>query len=277
MASTVKIPGVGTVPTKYAVAGGVVVVVIAGVAWVRFANSRAQEEDLGPVVDDYTGVAETIYPAYSTDYAPDESYYGGAYPYPTYTTPSYGLTTTVQTPDPITNSEWTQRSIEHLELVGAESMAASLAVSRYLLKECVTPTQADLVRQAVAALGPPPQGTFSIITCPTTPSQQQDDTPPNTSQPGSTSHPPGASLPPIEQLRVSDISPTTIRVEWGKIPSGSAGVVVFADGKRVGTIYGHGFRVRGLKRNTQYTITIRPMGRDHGLGAPASVTARTEK
>src|SRR5690606_14645771 len=100
MASTVKIPGVGTVPTKYAVAGGVVVVVIAGVAWVRFANSRAQEEDLGPVVDDYTGVAETIYPAYSTDYAPDGSYYGGAYPYPTYTTPSYGLTTTVQTPDP---------------------------------------------------------------------------------------------------------------------------------------------------------------------------------
>ena len=276
MANTVKIPGVGSVPTKYALLGGAAVVGIAGVAWFRYANRPEEVEDTGTTTD-FTGVDETVYPAYATDYAPDESYDGGAYPYPTYTTPSYGLTSTVQTADPITNSEWTQRSIEHLELVGVESQAGSLAVSRYLLKECVTATQADMVRQAVAALGPPPQGTFSIVVCPTTPGQKQEDTPP--SNPGKPAR--------VTGLRATGVFRNHVDIDWNPVtaPAGvNVGYTIWANGvRKTSNVYTQE-HVWNLKPNTTYKIEVAAVyvdatgpGTADVYGPRTAITVKTKK
>ncbi|WP_301177237.1 fibronectin type III domain-containing protein [Actinomadura geliboluensis] len=274
MAKTVDIPGVGKVPTKWAVAGGLAVAGIVGVAYWRYSQNNAALENAGGTTD-FTGATgdETVYPAYSTDYAPDGSYDGGAYPYPSYTTPSYGLTTTTQTADPTTNSQWTQRSIEHLELVGVESQAGSLAVSRYLLKECVTATQADMVRQAVAALGPPPQGTFSIVVCPTAP-------------PAGNGQTPGAQLAAPTGGRVSDITPTSIRVDWNPV-AGARAYACYAVADAAGgstptgqiqeTVVTPHYRFRSLKRNTRYRMDIHPVGYDGKIGGRLRLYATTEK
>ncbi|MFE9102956.1 hypothetical protein [Actinomadura geliboluensis] len=272
MASTVSLPGLGKVPTRYAVMGGLAVAGIAGFAWIRYANSAPAEEPAGTVTD-YTGESETIYPAYATDYAPDESYGGGAYPYPTYTTPSYGLTTTTQTADPVTNSEWTARAIEHLEMVGVESQAASLSVSRYLLKECVTATQADIVRQAVGRLGPPPQGTFSIVVCPTAP-------------PPSSGQTPGAQLTAPTGGRIVDTTPTSIRADWNPV-AGARAYACYAvpdpaegstpTGQIQETVVTPHYRFRSLKRNTRYRLDIHPVGYDGKIGGRLRLYATTKK
>jgi len=274
MAKTVKIPGVGSVPTKWAVVGGVAVVGIAGVAWWRYSNNKAAIAEEAATTTDFTGATgdETVYPAYSTDYAPDESYDGGAYPYPTYTTPSYGLTTTTQTADPTTNPEWTRRSIEHLELVGVDSQAASLAVSRYLLKECLTVTQADIVRQAVSGVGTPPQGTFSIVVCPS-------GTPGDGTQPpaGGTAHP-GASLPAPGNLHVDKISRSYIIVDWNDVPGAKAynlyqnGTLRYPNHP----IYSLA-SFSGLKPGTRYSLSVRPVGDDGAVGPAATISASTAK
>ncbi len=272
MAKTVKIPGVGSVPTKWAVVGGVAVVGIAGVAWWRYSNNKAAIAEETATTTDFTGATgdETVYPAYSTDYAPDESYDGGAYPYPTYTTPSYGLTSTVQTADPTTNSEWTQRSIEHLELLGIESQAGSLAVSRYLLKECVTATQGDIVRQAVAALGPPPQGTFSIIVCPTTPTQQQDDTPPAGSAQPTAKAKPGQVGPVVVKS-----SKTSASVNWPPV-KGVRGYNIYLNGKYYAAPAWSYYRFNGLRAGTTYTVEIEAFN-SAGYGPKRSVRVATKK
>lgn len=274
MADNIKIPGVGSVPKKYVLIGGVAVVGIAGVFWLRYLRNPEPVADTSTTTD-YTGEVgdETVYPAYSTDYAPDASYDGGAYPYPTYTTPSYGLTSTVQTADPITNSEWTQRSIEHLELLGVESQAGSLAVSRYLLKECVTSTQADLVRQAVAALGPPPQGTYSIIVCPTTPTQQQDDTPPpQTSQPTTRKF-----AGKVSGLRVKSVGSTSALIDW-QPAAHSEGYGVYVNGVRRYEPRWSSQTVSGLRPNTSYQIGVVPRP-DAGYSVPdmTTITVKTKK
>lgn len=282
MAKTVKIPGIGTVPTKYAVAGGLAVVVIAGVAWWRYAANRQAIEEAAaaaPTVVDATGDLgdETVYPAYSTDYAPDQSYDGGAYPYPTFTTPSYGVTTTVQTPEPTTNSEWTRRSIEHLEMVGVESGAASLAVSRYLLKECLTATQADIVRQAVAAVSTPPQGEYSIIVCP---SGSPGD---GTEQP-SPGFPSGATLPAPSGLHVMRTFRTEIQIGWNPVKD-AAGYAVFrsepasasSTWQRQTTSVYPSFQFKGLRPGTRYQFRIQTVGHDNRPGGAAVISASTKK
>lgn len=281
MASTVSLPGLGKVPTKYAVMGGLAVAGIAGIAWIRYANSAPAEEPAATVTD-YTGEAgdETVYPAYSTDYAPDQSYDGGAYPYPSYTTPSYGLTTTTQTADPTTNPEWTRRSIEHLELVGVESNAASLAISRYLLKECLTATQADIVRQAVAGVGTPPQGVFNIVVCPsgtpgdgTPPGTKPDDVPPpQTQQP--TAH---KFAGQVTGLRVKSVGRTSVLLDWQ--PAGhSEGYGVYVNGVRRYEPRWSSQTVSGLKPNTSYKLGVVPRP-DAGYTVPAmtNITVKTKK
>ncbi|WP_433478149.1 fibronectin type III domain-containing protein [Spirillospora sp. CA-142024] len=268
MAGTVKIPGVGSVPTKWAVAGGVAVVGIAGVAYWRYSNNKAAiAEESTPTVNDTTGESETVYPAYATDYAADDSYNGGAYPYPSYTTPSYGVTTTTQTPDPVTNSEWTQRSIEQLENIGVEAQAASLAVSRYLLKECVTATQADLVRQAVAALGTPPQGSFSIIVCPSAPSGNN----------GTGNTPTDAPPDQVKTLKATAVAKTSITLDWP--PAARAeGYTVYKNGARHQTVRYSKYTAQGLRPNTSYTFDVISVGKDdHERGPAARVTVRTKK
>jgi fibronectin type III domain protein len=270
MAGTVKVPGLGNVKTTHLVIGGVAVAGIAGFAWIRHLNSAPVEE--APATADFTEGGDYVYGDPGDAFATDYAYDGGAYPYPSYTTPSYGMNTTVQTPDPVTNQEWTARGIEHLEMVGVEAGAASLALSRYLLKECLTATQADIVRQAVGRLGPPPQQSFSIIVCPSTPPVEQ---PPNEEPPPTTSAPKIAGK--VSGLRLASASRTSVLVDW-QPAAHSEGYGVYVNGVRRYEPRWSSQTVSGLKPNTSYTIGVVPRP-DAGYTVPAmtTITVRTKK
>lgn len=271
MPETIRLPGVGSVQTRYVVIGGLAVAAVAGFFWVRHWSGAGAPVDDETAVADFTTDQEVIYPAYSDAYATDYAY-DGPYPYPSHTTPSYGLTTTVQTADPVTNSSWTQRSIEHLELVGVESQSASLAVSRYLLKECLTATQADIVRQAVAAMGPPPQGSFSIVVCP--PGG-------GTAGAGDT---PGQTLPAPGGLRILRVFRTEVQVAWNPVV-GAKGYAVYrsepaaatSTWQRQTTSVYNSFQFKGLRPGTSYQFRVETIGADNRPGGAAVISAKTNK
>jgi hypothetical protein len=263
----VKLPGVGNVDSKWVWAGGALIVGIVGFAYIRNRSVSASvtEEPAGDesaVTSDYADYSNLYGDAYATDYA-----YDGGYPsyYPSYYEPAYGQNTTVQTADPVTNSEWTQRSIEHLELVGIESGAASLAVSRFLLKECLTAAQADIVRQAIAAVSNPPQGNFSIIVCPT-------NTP--TTPGGGSSTATGQG--PVKGLKAAGTYTQHVTLDWSPV-SGAKGYTVYRNGSRVLTVLYSTATVWGLRKNTKYTFKVVPVRSDGKAGTGASISVRTKK
>lgn len=87
---------------------------------------------------------------------------------------------------------------------------------------------------------------------------------------------PGRTLPAPNPVRILDTTTTTVRIRWTGTPKGAVAFAVFANGTRHGTIYGHEYRFRGLKKGTTYTFTVRARGADAGLGAAGSVKARTD-
>jgi hypothetical protein len=263
----VKIPGIGNVDSKWVWAGGALVLGIAGYAWWRQGAAAAAEaaEESADYTTDAAG--EEVYPygtAYATDYAYDSAF-------PSYVPPSFGVNTTVQSTRPTTNSEWTQAAVEWLESVGTEANLASAAVARYLLRECLSSTQADIVRQAVAGLGPPPTGTFSIITCPAGPAA-----PPG----GSPAAPPGATLPGPGGLRKIGASRTTLAMTWNTV-AGAAGYRVYRAGvgTNVGASTDNHVTIGGLRPNTTYKIHVRAVGADgvYSQKSSAVVSMKTAK
>lgn len=100
-----------------------------------------------------------------------------------------------------------------------------------------------------------------------------------------TSPPPTKPTPPIPGRTLGspgkvypvDVTATTVRVKWTTTPRGAVAFAVYANGARFGTIYGHEFRFRGLKKGTTYTFTIRARGKDAGLGTASSVKVKTKR
>lgn len=176
--------------------------------------------------------------------------------------------------DVSTNAAWAQAAILLMRQYGYEATLVTDAIGKALNGSPMTQDELNVFNAALALQGQPPQGYPPINLSNAKPPTGGNDNEPPPSNNGAT---PGASLPAIQQLRVSERSATTIRIEWGAIPAGSKAVAVFANGKRYGTVYGHGFRLRGLKRNTRYSISIRPVGSDHGLGKAATVSGTTTK
>lgn len=265
----IKIPGVGPVSQKTAIAGGLVVAGIAGVAWWRHMNAGPAADEEETATADFTEGGDYVYgdpgTAFATDYA-----YDGAYPYPGGGGGGYfPPTTTVTNPDPVTNSEWTQRSIEHLNLVGVESNVGSLAVSRYLLKECLTATQADIVRQAVAALGPPPQGQFSIVVCQAAPGG------------GGGGGGGGGPLAAPARVFATSVSRTSVRFGWDRVPGASKYLVqqTGASGtwQTIGTSGDNQHSRSGLRPGTRHTFRVAGVDAAGQVGAYRTKQIATKK
>lgn len=143
MAETIKLPGIGPVPKAYAYAGAALVVGIAGYAW--WSRSRGGTGGTTYGVDPSTGSAT------------GSNVYGNPDP---------------NTPDPYNeppaaprnNQEWTSRVLIALAEQGIEPTFASVTIGRYLDRRPLSNQEADLVRQAWALMGKPPEGptTFTL-------------------------------------------------------------------------------------------------------------------
>ncbi len=173
----VDVPGLGPVKKQYVIIGGAAVAGIVAYAWWK--AGTAPDE---PVEE---------YPADTGDISE---------PTDGYVNPAPGGSTVVgdpQDPDtlpPTTNAQWTMRAVAALEAVGVDVGAASLALARYLGRQSLSPVQVDMVRQALALVGPVPQGTYNIITTPAPPVTPGRPNPPTTT-PKPTPKPPTPKPP----------------------------------------------------------------------------------
>lgn len=129
MAETVKLPGVKKgVPKNVIYVGGAAALGIVGYAWWTRGVSA---EDEGVVPELPEPVPEPT----------DE---------PGFTVTG---TTVLQT-----NGDWTELAVERLSNRGVSATALYAALGRFLARLPLSKTDADLVRQAIAAAGMPPQG-----------------------------------------------------------------------------------------------------------------------
>lgn len=160
MADTLKLPGLGEQKkTTVYVVGGVVVLVL-GVAWYRAKKTAAAVPV--PTATDATGTAGTDASSGDTsmDYtgAYDSSLYGDGSTN-LYGQPLYGDGSTQTIPGGYTNNpQWSQAAEDYLaNTVGLNATSVQAALGKYLTGGTVTPDQQNIIEQAIAAVGYPPQ------------------------------------------------------------------------------------------------------------------------
>jgi hypothetical protein len=168
VASTVTIAG-KHVP-KVAVYGGIGVAVVGGVLWIRSRNSSAAAATAGTA----TAAADpSVDPATGIPYAQEAAaagYGGGSgvgYGYPS----GGGVYSTSAAPPAATytdNASWAQAVEQGLTGLGYDPISVGAAIGKYLAKLPLTAAQTTIVQTAVAEYGPPPAGSFAIITTPGT-------------------------------------------------------------------------------------------------------------
>lgn len=172
MPDTIKVPGIGPLNKKYAYVGAAGIAGFVGYAYWR--NRQAQATDTtatDTTATDTTALDAANAAASDSSYAYDYSGYSdGGYAYgggaPIYSSPGGSNFPTPTGGAPTTDHDWNQAAYEALTDRGVESTAASHALSRYQADLCLTGTEADYVRQAIAAVGDTPQTHHNIQICP---------------------------------------------------------------------------------------------------------------
>lgn len=166
----IRVPGIGDVPRTYVYMAGALVVGIVGYAWWTGRGVDAVDE----------------YPIDEGDIGQSDD---------AYINPAPGGSTVESEPvdpeslPPTTNAEWTRRAVAYLESLGYNPVTVATAVGKYLSRKVLSAQQADIVRTAVAAAGPVPNGTYFILT-----SSTPDPDPPK-------KKPPAKKRPPIPRHR----------------------------------------------------------------------------
>lgn len=154
--TTVDVPGMGPVKKEWIYAGVALTVGIVGFAYYRRRTSAASAAS--------TAAAPVAGIGTDTSLAAAQGQYAGAYGSPGYqTVDTSGLTGTLP---PATNDLWSQAAITALEAVNYDPNAAATAIGNFINRQPLQSAQADMVRYAIAVLGPPPQGTYPVTLAP---------------------------------------------------------------------------------------------------------------
>lgn len=140
MPEDLEVPAVGKVKREYVLAGVALTVGIVGAVWYR---NRAGGS-AAPAIDP----AELV----GADREPMDPGAGSG---------------SVDSTDPTTprnNAEWSQMATEYLSNFGWEPALVTTALGKYLGRQRLSTSEADAVRSAVGAFGPPPDGgPYSIL------------------------------------------------------------------------------------------------------------------
>lgn len=236
LSGTVKLPGIGPVKKVYVYVGvGAVGVLAAYLMWRR--NNAAEEVEYGEAE-----LGEGLTTGAGSDV------YSGA---------TAGGTDSEQEGEdiPTTNTEWTQRVIEYFSWLEPGYVANTLG--KYLAKQGLTSEEADLVRQAWAVLGKPPEGpsTFTLSS--------------GTNTPGTT---PDPSIP--SGLKVTSVTQSSIALDWSDATD-ATGYQVLRNGSVVGSPSGSAYTDTGLSSNTSYSYTVKSTNGSKVSSASTAVTGKT--
>jgi hypothetical protein len=195
MADTVTIAGKHV--NKWLLYGGAGVVVIGGVLYFRSKNSSSSSTSANnsSSIDPVTGLPysedDTVDPLTGMTYLQEAQEYGSvsaaeqaieegssgvvgssgiAAGTPSSSSPISGISSGDGTTTTFaTNAEWAQQATADLVSIGYSATDVAAALGAYLAGLPLTSDQATIVQVALAEDGPPPIGTFSIVTSPTAP------------------------------------------------------------------------------------------------------------
>jgi hypothetical protein len=142
-----KVPGIGEVKTQYVIATGAVGVGIVGYAWWKKSTNAATPDPI--TAGEAQGIGDgTVLPAGFTGNA----------------------TGAINLNDPTqitTNAQWTKQAVSDLADKGFDTLAVSSALGKFLSRQPVTAAEAELIRDAIAFEGNPPEnGPWPIIPTP---------------------------------------------------------------------------------------------------------------
>lgn len=223
MPETIRLPAIGEVKTQYVWAGAALIVGIAGYAWWRAGqNGAAPAEDelfAGEGIDD-----------------------GTQWPY----RPGGSSTVDAEPQDPAdlppgTNDEWARRATDRLVDAGWDPQLVATVLGKYLGRQKLTTSEADLVRAAFALVGQPPNDPPPIVLVPVPPSPQPA---PQT----------GLSAP--TGFKVTVRGRTSLRLDWQPV-KGATGYQVDIIGGTSKIVRWSSARFTGLKPATRYRLRVR--------------------
>ncbi len=145
----VKIPGIGRVPRRWVIVGGVAVVGIVGYAYWRRARANGAAAPGPTTTTDLSGNPGSIGDTGFVNPNPGAS-------------GSNSVNTTA--PGTIsTNDQWTVAATDKLVSAGWDQQFVITTLGKYLSGQSLTTTEADLVRAAWAVQGQPPTGNPPLI------------------------------------------------------------------------------------------------------------------
>lgn len=242
-AETVTLPAVGQVKRTWlyvgvAAAGGIV-----AYAWWRRSAGSGEPDPVEPVDE---GVLN--------DYPVDEYRPPGGGP--------VGGSDDVDDVDaaPTTNREWTTRATDYLAtVVGYEAATVSAAIAKVFARETVSKEQQQIWQEAVAAMGPPPEGGPWPVTVTPTP----------------------ATLPAPTGLRQTNIgrSTATVWFSWSPV-AGAQGYTYYSNrsSQTAGWSDDTDGTISGLKPGQAIQVWVYAIGASQKLGAKSAVvTMKTAK
>ncbi len=249
-AGTVKIPGIGDMKKAHVVIAVGATSGIIGYAYIR----RARD---GAAADPAAGEEPT---ATEGDYNAGGDPYGGVDGLDSYVNPAPAVVGQYSPPDPenlppATNAAWTSRAVDRLAEVGYDPKAVASALGRYLGRTPpASATEVTIIQTALAMLGPPPSGTYSLL-----------------SVPAKTATGSGSSTPPATKPTTSTTQPTskpkprpgfyvTVR-RWRKPPNSpwqsTIGGIAKHYGRRPETVWAHP-KNEALRRRRKSMASIQP-------------------
>jgi hypothetical protein len=172
--SNVQIPGVGSVPRKYAIAGAGGAAVFVLWRYQRATKKAQAAKDAAATVSVDPATGLPLDPVTGLPYDPSTGLVmtGGGNLGDQYSVPggSGSSSTSYAGPTiPQNNLQWTQDATTYLTGLGYEQTAVAGALGAYLNRATLTTTQVTIVQAATAAVGPPPYGgPYSLTPTPST-------------------------------------------------------------------------------------------------------------
>jgi len=299
VASTITIAG-KHVP-KWAAFGGIGVVVVGGVLYFKRKSSGSSSSANSSATDPVTGLPYSednqVDPATGLTYLAEAEQYGSVaaaeaavgagyggvsgvtstgYSGVGYGEPTQAYQTAQGGEAYATNAEWASAVIAALpQITGDSSSDVATAVANYLAGLPLTSTQANDIQVALAEFGPPPTGSFSVVTQGSGSGPTGTGTPPPVETPPPTTSGTGRlSAPSGVHLTIN--GQTGVRLQWTPVTGATSYVAQCKLGGANGTTVNGPFTVTSpianfgnLKPKTSYTALIWP-GDSADPGGPGS-------
>jgi Fibronectin type III domain len=211
-------------------------------------------------VQDTSALASGVGAGAGTGYDPNAGYYN---PVPTGSSPA-------------SNAAWSQYVEQQLTSIGYDPQAVSAAIGRYLANLPLTPDQATIVQVALAEAGPPPQGSYSIITSGSSaPAGSGSGGGSGGTSVGSSAHAPAAPAWVREQW----VNRTQTNVHWAPSPGASSYEVRVTYQSRAVQVHetaGQNYTITGLTPNHTYGVHVIAKN-SAGQSGETSTTVKTPR